>query len=107
MPAELIIQDAALLDSSSVKQLLRHNENKICEFKETFNGCTTEERNDTKNYHPDKDIIAHHMVLRAVASFSNTVGGYVAIGVQDGEPPKIIQVYLMTSIRVRMITSCV
>jgi hypothetical protein len=95
-----VIQDAVFFDEIGLKQLLEGSENKIVEIKATLNvpqkiasssealskkALTPEEREKIANV----EVILNHEVVRAVASFLNTLGGYVIIGVDDEYPHKI------------------
>ena len=71
------IIDANLIDMSLMEELITRHEDKFTELKESY-------------YHKDpqsdeQHIAVNHSILKTIASFLNTEGGYLIIGVSDDE----------------------
>jgi len=86
-----VIQDAYLLDENFVKMLINQSEQKIVEFKESFN--YPRDRDDHSSVHQTMDVELNHAVIKSIAAFLNTVGGYLVIGVKDAPPHKTVGLF--------------
>ena len=86
-----VIQDAYVLDENFVRLLINQSEQKIVEFKESFN--YPRDRDDHASVHQTMDVELNHAVIKSIAAFLNTVGGYLVIGVKDTPPHKIVGLF--------------